>query len=686
MNISGNQQYSKATVGLRQKKAIFDQQFRLLFIYPMIIDESLNKYQDLFRDFISVSMGKEIFVSNSLNMVSMASSISPLIDENGEVVELKQTFKGAADVENLVNNHQNLFFSFGPSAQDRQQQVKFDVEQQVKQKTAQIKRLLKVDPIYKQFRPYLEMITLNNFIDVPVIIGTKSLSIKSSILLLVLTVSVASKGKYKLNNPEHITQIFKILKSVDISNLDKLLSNLFDPHTETWWSRIKKKIFSFLSKKFGKQHKSFERIPTQYTPILLKSVQQDLNQAEVFFKLVTDSKALESQIGLKVSNGQLSNTFLKIDPQINDVFNSALNEFIKLWSIYGVPIFKSLILELMPISTPISVSKLLLAIEQGDTSDFSIDINSGILEGVRDILETLKTSLKNNLTKDTLQADKIIKNMKAICNKSLNNNTNIILNKYSKISNVSINTPNFDTQEYIQFEKQLNNIVHSSTSALQEIILQLNNILPKDEIRLLLSKSVNLFQDITNQVAIYLSSNNNYKYQNSRLFDLLRSYNSNVDLDKFVESNIDNVVNYMNFLVFYVIQIAICNYVEQVKVTVKTTKYDILDPMNYTLIIPVETIVGIANAYAAKSLKKIMTENLTDNTNIQQLVSHINNNYIIGIIKYLQDIIEVPNLIVVDELKNTIYYKLMYQSKVMKMKINSISTFIDEIQKLIIQS
>ena len=158
MNVSGRE-YSKSTTGLRQPKNIKDQQFKLVFIYPMLVDSKLSKYTDLLRSYISTNMLKEIYTSNALNILSMASSISPLIDENGNIVDVE-----GGDSDSSRMGEKRL----------TQQSVRYEVEQRVKEKTYHIKRLLDVDPQLKQYKPFLEMITLNNFIDVPVIVGTKA--------------------------------------------------------------------------------------------------------------------------------------------------------------------------------------------------------------------------------------------------------------------------------------------------------------------------------------------------------------------------------------------------------------------------------------------------------------------------------------------------------------------------------
>src|SRR6056297_1268501 len=123
MQISG-QEYSKATVGLRQPQKILDQQFKLVFIYPMLIDTKLSKYTNLIRSFISTSMLKEIYTSNSLNIISMAGNISPLVDEVGNLVDIE----GGSNESALK----------GYVKRETQQSVKYDIEKRVQEKTQQI--------------------------------------------------------------------------------------------------------------------------------------------------------------------------------------------------------------------------------------------------------------------------------------------------------------------------------------------------------------------------------------------------------------------------------------------------------------------------------------------------------------------------------------------------------------------
>ena len=104
MNLTGAQLYSRASTGLRRPGSkLLDNQFNLSFIYPILIDSKLQgKYGNTIRSFIAVSMLKEIFVSNALNIVTLASKDHPLIDEQGKQIDM------AAMVQKSVSSYAGI--------------------------------------------------------------------------------------------------------------------------------------------------------------------------------------------------------------------------------------------------------------------------------------------------------------------------------------------------------------------------------------------------------------------------------------------------------------------------------------------------------------------------------------------------------------------------------------------------
>jgi hypothetical protein len=127
----------------------------------------------------------------------------------------------------------------------------------------------------------------------------------------------------------------------------------------------------------------------------------------------------------------------------------------------------------------------------------------------------------------------------------------------------------------------------------------------------------------------------------------------------------------------------LCQYVKETKVEIETTKHDVMDSNNYTIVTSVENIFAVANAFAAKSYKDLVNKsNREEEGNFNsKLMRDINNNYVKGVITYMHKQLDVPNLIVIDEKKQEVYYKLMYQSNVYKIKLNTMKTYAESVLK-----
>ena len=68
---------------------------KLVFIYPLLVDASLNKYTDLVRDFLSVEFVSQIKISNGLNITSKLSKLGTVgIGDNAinPAVEIRKSF------------------------------------------------------------------------------------------------------------------------------------------------------------------------------------------------------------------------------------------------------------------------------------------------------------------------------------------------------------------------------------------------------------------------------------------------------------------------------------------------------------------------------------------------------------------------------------------------------------------
>jgi hypothetical protein len=101
---------------------------------------------------------------------------------------------------------------------------------------------------------------------------------------------------------------------------------------------------------------------------------------------------------------------------------------------------------------------------------------------------------------------------------------------------------------------------------------------------------------------------------------------------------------------------------------------DALDLPNYSLVVPVETIAMLHAAIISKNWRNLVQRGMTQNTNL-------NDNYVKGIVKFIHNKINVPNLIVIDDKTGQIFYKLQYMSQVNKSNINTLKSYVQHSTK-----
>jgi len=705
MQISG-QEYSKATVGLRQPQKILDQQFKLVFIYPMLIDTKLSKYTNLIRSFISTSMLKEIYTSNSLNIISMAGNISPLVDEVGNLVDIE----GGSNESALK----------GYVKRETQQSVKYDIEKRVQEKTQQISKMLNIDPILKQYNPLLQMLTLNNFIDVPIIVGTKAFTIQSYIFLFLFAMAISSKGNMSMSSYTDIERMFRVLKDMNTNNINILLNNLIDlPNKDIfdriseWYSnhpkinrQLRVRGFSWVNtpaswiqtasrKLIPKKTNKSSRLPlsgetVNYPAVnpdlageILNITQNEVQQASVFFKLVMDPESMASQFGYDKGKGQLKKTFDRINPRLNEVFDNSEIYFTNvLWSNYIAPTLSSFLYAIIPTKSGINVSDLIIALQNGDQSK---NIKPLVLPLIEFLKGDFKTTLNNVLERQGPEkADETLSRMKSICQNHFEESYNI-LTRFDSIHSSRLTGPDFTVDELINYEKKFEQHITSVAAFTSTIDGVLRNILPNNVVNdIMNNKTVEKINDALNSVIAYLATFQDYPSSSSFITQLgIPSIKQSSEISKYISQTKKQLIFYIRFMFLKTIIYLLCQYVRETKIAVETTKHDVLDSNNYTIVTSVENIFAIANAFAAKSYKDLINKSKRNEQGQLQtgLIRDLSGNYVKGVVKYIHKQLEVPNLIVIDEKKQEVYYKLMYQSNVNKMKLNTLQTFVNTILK-----
>jgi len=699
MNISGRE-YSRATVGLRQPQQILDQQLKLVFIYPMLVDQKLQKYVPLLRSFISTSMLREIYTSNALNIMSMASSISPLIDEAGNIVDITGSSPDAMKDINV---------------RDTQQRVIHDVERRVQEKTQHIRKLMDVDPKLAQYKPHLQMITLNNFIDVPVIVGTKSYPIEPYIFLFLFTIAISSRGNISMTSYSDIERMFRIIRSMDTNNVNQILNNLIDLPSKDVFDRIADWFADHprVDRQLRIRGISWINTPARWVrdvgraardrlrrddlrtrveedTVNYPGVSQDLaqqifditqnqvQQSSVFFKLAMDPESMAAQFGYEPERGQLKHTFDRINPRINEVFDNGEIYFTRvLWSNYINPTLSSFLYTIVPTRSGVNVSDLIVGMQNGDDSR---NIQGMIGPLVEYLKGDFKTSLNSSLEREGPErADEILSKIKSLCQDHFEE-ANMLFTELTEVRNHRITGQDYNIDQHIEYERHLENAINSISAMTSTLDGILRDILPNQIVDDIMENHTSrVINDSINSVVAHLGTFQDYPESTGFIRTTGIQDNQAQEISNYIAESRKQMIFYIRFMVLKTILYILCQYVKETKVAVETTKHDVLDQNNYTIVTSVEVILAVANAFAAKSYRDLVEKSRRgeDGQAPTQLMRDLGNRYIKGVVKHMHQQLQVPNLIVIDENTQDVYYKLMYQSSVNKMKLNTMQTFVD---------
>lgn len=646
-----------------------------------------------FRDFISVNMLKEIFLSNTLNIITTASYIHPLIDEKGERVEPQ-------------NNIQQIRFSdsgfslSGPQQDISREQSKYEITQRVQEKTAIIKQLLRVDPKLSAFRPYVNMITMTNNIDVPVILGTKAFTVDTQVLTFMFIVAVANRPGLKFSKKNDIDKMFKIIKSTDGKDAYKLLNNLITTRELSIGERLvdffkglligkKRRVLQAKSQRplpsreeqnLSKTEKLIEPIETfsredmlSYDESfeILKGTQSKISDAQTFFNFVYDPSMLKRKFGIDLTQGQVSGAITKVNADLQNVMNSFESNFIKTISIYGDSVITSLIYLLFPAGSDVDTLKLR-----------EKHLNSSLLSEISDFINNnISKTIENSLSKKSAElADQKLSELSSLCGDDFSDSDGMLQEISKNLKHMYLTSPSFDERALDNFLRELDKASRNASTQTTRVTKSLNILLGSGTADTIIDKVHSIINEFLNQIVNELRSYD-VDFSSTPAARFLETNNINQLIDQAIFS----IGKYLVFLFQYNFQIAICRYIKVVETEIKTAKNSVVDYPNYTLVVPVETIMTVATAFAAKRYEDL-TERREGIGQISNIIKQINDRYVLGVIRYFVNTLEVPNLMVVDKKNNQLYYKLMHQSDVQKINLRTVDTYINDLTSTVLRN
>ena len=705
MNITGHSQYSKQVVGIKDPTKFTNQQQKLIFIYPMLFADKIKvpnaqAFETTMRDFISVTFLSDLFIQNTFNVVGMANQIRPLWDENRQTVDPTTALVKSLQQQGVYTSGPvTPNYPVGP---EHTQALQYKINQ----KTAVIQQLVKSDPKMAKTRPFIEVITLGNMIEVPVIVGTAQYPVDT--LTLMYTLIAAIGLNRKLNNEQDLDVIFHELETLDEKKYWNLLNNLTRTKQETGdladWFR--ERAFSGMRAISG-SHAIRSNVPTiaraagnlasrlqkrienppelnpqheLLAPLLLNK--QDIDQTKLYFKFVLNPKFAKTQFGIDASNedSRLSDlSQAKLQGELYKIHEVTMSAYAKLIGTLG----NSLIL---------SISNLV------STTDSTVDIMSEKLENIdKNMLAGIDTQLNeiligidNGLKGSSAQESKIkIDILKDLCKINSSEDLNDYMDQAVSMD-VSVVSGDFDLSKFKTFVSFFNDFANVSSSMASKMENEIK-YLSSDQEQASMAVRFDTLQKTINSSIVKLfkpfMDDLSDPNSDSRLSQVSQATNNDIrtrTIPKFA-SGLSQI---FYFVLLSQLQASLCKFILVADIDIETASNEVTSWPNYTLTLPVEIVLALHAAIMGTSWKHMLSggqigKELTDkNTQLTKdqvskaSMFNANESYIKGIVKFICQRLDVPNLIVVDSKKGDIYYKLMNQTSVNKTKITTIETFI----------
>lgn len=719
MNITGLSNYSKETVGLRQPDTIKNQQFRLIYAYPLLFCDMINPIiKTNIRKFLTESYLREIIVNNSLNIISVASQIQ---SDSSQPNNVAQLIGNAL----LTGGNQNMQTNAPPVM--TQNVNPYEIQRRVQEKTELIKRYLESDPRTKKLSPSVEMITLKNLIDVPLIVGTKGFDVATNTLMYILAVAVASQTPLnKLSNVEKIvTQLkntpqdkwYSILTTLVKKNprfLEKYVERLKREYPSLQLNRVTNWMLNYLDKDsnltgFQKDNFITKRFPSLKRPEkiqpetrnltvpptesvieanpmfnIMKLAKNKLEEVLLQFKFVLDPVMLKNQIGLDTSNNTMETSIVKLSSNQKQIFMQMHDKFMELVSTPGSVYLSSAFNSLYPAPVPRDITPANAppgtppVYDYNDYNSTPVNMNINFLELKEKyfdvelykntqslVLDTFSKEISNSLSSiSPMESKERIDLLKSLC-KSMDRIDSIL---YLEAENFSkshtLPSTNFTDEQLESFTSGLSRLANTfgtMNKRFENVFAQLVN------------NSSSLLKIV--QTRIYSSLENFFRDVTDRPnYQSMMTYLLNIDPTRvqriYIPQMTDTLFIIFYFFFLYRLQAAICQFMDVIDVEIESKVNDVFEFPNYTLVLPLDIVMGIQAAYTANNFNELIS-----GTNVSAIKA-LNDNYVKGMVKFMFSRLKVPAIIVLDEKKKELYYQFMYMSAPEKMSFTTLESFI----------
>jgi hypothetical protein len=706
------------------------EQDSLAFIYPFIIDKNLDKnYGRLLRDFFTCQFVAQIKTSNVLNIMVKASNAS---SNNQSIEQVENAAEKTAQTDTLglltgANQIPRPNIA-GVLTQNYQDQQKYEYAEKINKFREFILDQIRNDPKYAEFNIMVSNITIENLLDLPLIIGTKHYTVNSLPLFWIL---LAATGQYqehgetsnsvavRMDRNESFNYIKRAIRTIDINNYEKLL-------------HIRKLVPPIITT---------NRIDT-----LLGNINDELDKAIKTFVNATNEANYSEEIGISQNQSiSITNILQASLTTQSNIRSKALTLFSSMIANYIVPIVASttnavVVADEVNISSRISnLTNALLTATSNQYTNLNNQITQGLQQETTDqtgnMLEQFTGMCKSNAS---ISVTKILADLSNARFKLTGTRESFInfAESVMKISNqLGVYKSNLEHQ-LINLSNESDYVKNQLQSFSRVKVGLINKILGGDSTGIISNIFEEYFNKDLNDLANPTRDEDRSKApligrngENSRLGSMIGGNNNDTKNIVFINNIITAMTNITVFFAYYVFFSYLCEFIQEINATVQTNKKDALEFPNYCLVVNSQVIEAIYTSLAALNYAKNKSSRFVqDNKDNDKVNSDMNNrklgayevasssnrfsplgnlknlqslkssptlseqeafnlytptvfkiteSEIMNMIRTLNDKLHIPNIIVIDEKTSTIYYKWMYSgTTVNKLSLATVQNYV----------
>ena len=698
---------------------------RLIFLYPMLCDQKLFRLLNDFRDFLAVSYIGEIKISNALNITSDSYRNVGAIGQGNNAINPAQMVRQA------IWSDQGMSHSSQPDTWTNSENRAL-YQDKINQSNYFLQNQIKHDPRYSKLKPVVSSITIENLINIPLIIGTYSYQIDQKYLYMILLIAMIYS--IPLDSSSNVKRIFNL---IDVADKDTLLLSITDPEyrnqihkfigydpnidNSTGMSRTdrlqnihkstktktKRKWLNIKAKGIGKivQKNTYELNQTSLRK-LSGWMNTERSKASLFFDLVLDINKWSAVNGHLETRNNLNINKITISSSIQSKhYDRAISSFQHYVENCIIPILHSLDILAGPSYGGVSIS---LKIEQ-----FINDVTDDLSSNYEVISQMIVNEIQNHHS-DELAMKNQINRIINLCkeNVDIGSATKSILNNLDSYIHLP---PSLDGSDLNQFyttvvktadqlnarQKVLDEWIKSITNTdagvqlpnlIREVVGKYHNIVrkllfenyPKGSpnggawLQSGINQPASFAQRYTNfavGVLDYTQATNN---KSSNLNEVVTQRAINEFYKMLTEIQL-SIVKLLSFFFQWNFFSYTCSYMNDVEIDVEIKRRDALEFPNYCLILPLKLFEGLYMTKIISNFDQIMSKqksnySIQDIDNQGGILPNISD--VSRLIKLVNEQLKIPNIILVDEKTNVCYYKFMYMSKPVKVSLSAMKSYI----------